>query len=150
MSSQKRLPHSWFVGVGSKRRSSPCAQPSPETLSFRSSQQATVEPLTSSASLAPCAQNQNKKIPTYFSNMFIQEKGWSERLKLGGCGAGGACGPCSAAQPPGAAHLTSRCWAPDPLRPLFTAPLWINPLSVRPEMLSGRQACVASHVSNLL
>ena len=61
----------------SERRSSPCVQPSPETLSFRSSQQATVEPLTSSASLAPCAQNKNKKIPTYFSNMFIQEKGWS-------------------------------------------------------------------------
>lgn len=95
MSSQKRLPHSWFVGVGSKRRSSPCAQPSPETLSFRSSQQATVEPLTSSASLAPCAQNQNKKIPTYFSNMFIQEKGWSERLKPGGCGAGGRVVPAA-------------------------------------------------------
>lgn len=73
------------------------AQPlhSPETLSFRRSQQATVESLASSASLAPCAQNQNKKIPTYFSNMFIQEKGWragARGLEAGGGGRVRACG----------------------------------------------------------
>ena len=49
-----------------------------------------------------------------------------------------------------ASDLTSRCWASNPLPLLFTALPWINPLSVTPEMLSGRQACVASHVSRLL
>lgn len=74
MSSQKRLPHPWLVGVGLLKEVQPL--PSPETLSVKSSQQATVESPTSSASPTPCAQNQNKKIPTYFSNMLIQEKGW--------------------------------------------------------------------------
>ena len=98
----------------------------------------------------PVHRTKIKKSRPIFQTCLSKRKGGERAPEAGRLAEGGACGPGSAAQPRGAVHLTSRCWAPDPLQPLFTAPLWINPLSVRPEMLSGRQACVASHVSRLL
>lgn len=76
--------------------------------------------------------------------MFIQGKGASQSLR-GVEGAGGPGSP-TARRPQDEANLTPRCWASSPLQPLFTALPWVNPLSVKPEMLSGRQACIASHV----
>ena len=55
--------------------------------------------------------------------------------------------PCSMQQPQAGLQPHIQVLGLKPAQPLFAALLWINPLSIKREMLLGRQACVASPMS---